>query len=1090
MDRLTSKTQNSNVNIVLSNTYLSGFYKIINKIEKQLRENPNDNIILVVPDKFSLNAEQIFMERTGLSSVFNVWLTTFSRLISKVVSTDENNFTLLSKNSGTMLVSKIILENIDKISTYKKIANSYNLAETMYNVINLLKSSGVTPNELKQNFNTSNFGLKIKDIYLVYSEYEKYMKSCADVITRLDIFNNKVKFDNYIKSSHIYFANFDSFTNVQLNSLANLAKHSKSFTISLCANTLQNNSHIYDNTVFAKLKSYFDDYKLHSTIENISLSGTKLQNYLAKNLFAICREDFIEQKLETNCVKITECSNIQDEVRYVASKIKYLVLSKCYTFDDINVSVNNLGDYKQELQRVFEEFGFPYYLDSSRTILEHYFSRTVLKIADFVCGLKTISNAISIVDSPLFDIENSKKYDFQNYCQKYNVSNQEFYSVFNLEDSELCKNAEEIRNKIFEPIKNFEISLTYCKTEIDFKNELLIFLNVICAKQIINKISQTRDDLIEKNIDLEVYQKFENVLAEADAIVGTSQISMQSFFDMLKSCLSAVNLLTTPLKCDAIFVGDASKSTYYPRKILFVLGSTQSRMPEYSIDAGTLTDAEIAIFKANKNICPTIKEINKREKFKLFNLLLLPSDILELTYSTLINNQLEVKSEFVSALQKILTTNGRSLKIEKYELQELKIFDETDYKYPAFMVGTLKNAVKIAKGKFDNLRHILESQFDAILATESKKYLDSDKRFNITNIREKIFANNKTKISQIERYFRCPFLQFVDYGISPKENPKFEIKSVDVGNILHEVAQHYVEKYIKDGYQFKNEDGCKIFDMVIKMEKYKNFSKNAYSIKNLKDEALRFCAAIKNQILSSEFKPYFTEKKFENFEIGNNLTISGIVDRVDVFNQNNETTDSDNESQQYVRIIDYKTGKDKFSYEDIYYGIKLQLLVYTSAITKTLKSIAASAGYMPVKNSFNDFFDEEFSAYKIDGITLKNNGMILRLDKNLVDSAKSNIINVEFKKSGEYTANTEKYLLDYTEFLNLQKYAFDVINKAVEEILSSYINPKPYKTSASNPCAKCKYKSLCHYQIESSGFRKIETKNKAKIINIYNDRSK
>ena len=182
MDKMAGKNYNKNVNIVLSNTYLSGFYKVIDDIAEKIEKEPDSNIILVVPDKFSLNAEQIFMERTGLSSVFNVWLTTLSRLVNKVINESGKNFSVLSKNSGTMLVSKIILENIDKISTYKKIANNYSLAETMYNVINLLKSSGVKPEELKNNFSDKNFGLKIKDIYVVYSEYEKYMKNKVVII--------------------------------------------------------------------------------------------------------------------------------------------------------------------------------------------------------------------------------------------------------------------------------------------------------------------------------------------------------------------------------------------------------------------------------------------------------------------------------------------------------------------------------------------------------------------------------------------------------------------------------------------------------------------------------------------------------------------------------------------------------------------------------------------------------------------------------------------------------------------------------------------------------------------------------------------
>ena len=161
------EVNNKKTKIVLSNTYLSGFYHIVDEINKKIKQDTSKNIILIVPDKFSLNAEQIFMERTGLSSVFNVWPTTLSRLISKVIGNDEVGLNVLSKNSGTMLVSQIILKNAEKLKTYKKLSNNYSLAETMYKAINLLKSSGIRPEELKDNINDTNFGQKMQDLYVV-----------------------------------------------------------------------------------------------------------------------------------------------------------------------------------------------------------------------------------------------------------------------------------------------------------------------------------------------------------------------------------------------------------------------------------------------------------------------------------------------------------------------------------------------------------------------------------------------------------------------------------------------------------------------------------------------------------------------------------------------------------------------------------------------------------------------------------------------------------------------------------------------------------------------------------------------------------
>ena len=1050
--------------ILLSNTYLSGFFHVIDEIVEKIKKDKFQNIILVVPDKFSLNAEQIFMERTGLSSVFNVWTTTLSRLVSKIVAEDDKRFKLLSKNSGTMLVSQIILKNADNLKSYKKLSNNYSLAETMYNAINLLKSSGVRPDELKDNFDSTNFGLKMQDLYLIYSQYENEMKGKIDAITRLEIFDKKVKNSEYIRESEIYFAMFDSFTNVQMQSIANLAKYAKKITVSLCANTLEANSYIYDNTVFAKLKATFDDFHVKYEIQNITQRESQRQNFLAKNLFAINQN----KKFETKDIKLVECDSTGEEVRYVASKIKYMILEKGYNFDDINVAVNGIDDYMLDIKKIFAEFDLPFYIDESRTVLDHYFCNTLFRIAKFVCGEKTKINVVSIANSPIFDIEKEKRYDFENFCTKYNISGDEFYKNFEIKD-ELCKNANDVREKIFDDIKHFEEELNKAEGVSQLKNTLLEYLQQIKAKEMIENFANNQLDIVQKNIDLEVYEKFLKVLDDADNLTD-EKMDKQFFFDMLKSGLSGANLLTTPLRCDAVFVGDASQSTYYPRKILFVLGSSQGRMPRYRDDYGTITDSEIDVFKSNKKISPTIRELNKREKFKLFCLILSATDKLEVTCSTLINGSIQHKSEFVEAIENIITESGKQIEIYKYANRELEIFDETNSQMSAYIVGTTKNAIKIAKGKKDSLRLILEKYFEEILEKESKKYLDSISRFELQNSKDILFPNSKTKVSQIERYFRCPFLEYIDYGLSPKENQKFELKSVDIGNILHRVAELFVKRYIANDNKF--DDNTKktvglIFDEVISSKEYKNFAKNTYAIKSLKDEAMRFCEVLKHQILSSDFKPRYAEKKFENYNLSHDLKITGIVDRVDTEAQRN-----------LVRIVDYKTGKDKFSFQDIYYGIKLQLVVYMKVVSDILSLNPVGAMYMPIKNKFGDLFDDEYSSYMLDGIMLDDDGVIKRLDKGLLTNNKSNIIHVEYKSDGSLTENSKKYILSQSEFVQLQKYAFEVIDKAVDEMLSGYIEPKPYKKGEDSPCKSCKYKALCHFELEKNGYRKVDTKTK------------
>ena len=78
--------------IVVSNTYLSSFEKVVFDAISLSKKDKFANIILVVPDKFSLNAEQLLFAQTQNQSFFNIWTTTLSRLVGKVLQNEDKNY--------------------------------------------------------------------------------------------------------------------------------------------------------------------------------------------------------------------------------------------------------------------------------------------------------------------------------------------------------------------------------------------------------------------------------------------------------------------------------------------------------------------------------------------------------------------------------------------------------------------------------------------------------------------------------------------------------------------------------------------------------------------------------------------------------------------------------------------------------------------------------------------------------------------------------------------------------------------------------------------------------------------------------------
>jgi len=212
-------------------------------------------------------------------------------------------------------------------------------------------------------------------------------------------------------------------------------------------------------------------------------------------------------------------------------------------------------------------------------------------------------------------------------------------------------------------------------------------------------------------------------------------------------------------------------------------------------------------------------------------------------------------------------------------------------------------------------------------ATQEKYIKSAEKLF---------FADGFTKATEVERFFMCPFLHFVEYGLKLKENETSKVRPVDIGNILHSIVEEFAKfqrgknldkKQISDFATFT-------FEKIISQKQFEHLLlgvSNKALAKGLCREAERICQAINFQNQNSKYKISFVEQSFGTnfakmpeiavYKSDRKLLLRGKIDRVDTFDTK-------------FRIIDYKTGKGKseFNMLDLYMGKKLQLYIYLYAL--------------------------------------------------------------------------------------------------------------------------------------------------------------
>ena len=246
------------------------------------------------------------------------------------------------------------------------------------------------------------------------------------------------------------------------------------------------------------------------------------------------------------------------------------------------------------------------------------------------------------------------------------------------------------------------------------------------------------------------------------------------------------------------------------------------------------------------------------------------------------------------------------------------------------------------------------------------------------------------------------------------------------------------------------------------------------------------CYAFNEQAKHSSFQTAETELSFNISlkELGNNelnIEFYGKVDRLDEFGK-------------HFRIVDYKTGAEKFNTYNLYYGKKIQLHLYAYALQKKRNQLACGVFYSPIKDDYvkevNETVKQDF--YKFDGVLIDDPNLALAQDDTLcLEKLKSDFIPVKFLKSplekyGEYQFDSNSKVVTKEEFQSQLHYALLVFSQAIQEIKEGNIEPSPFKDGTMLPCDYCPFSVACGYD-EQKGNSCREFNKKLKFDEIFKE---
>jgi len=1103
---------------------------IYDDINFHIKKQTGKNLILIVPEQMTYQAEYEIIDRFKNDGIMDVQILSFKRLAYKVFEEVGGLKVQEINNYGKiMLLKQTFEENIKELQVFKKASKQDGFLREFEQLIKELKQNCVSmefiENINKYKIDNELLKRKLTDIIKIYNEInQKTEDRFYDEEDKMDLFISAIEKSKYIKDSIIWIDGFDSFYGQRYKVINNLVKYSNEVSISLnmdvdCLKSLE------DCEDWESFKTTYDTYKIITEeigeeVKVIPIKGcenAKLEiQALEKNLFTVKEEQYLEK---TENINIFSSMNPYTETEKTAFKIISLVRDYGYRWRDISIAVGDIDSYVNNIKKVFTQFEIPYFLDAKRDIMDNPFTKYILSIMDmFIWNFKH-DNVFEYLKAGFSTINYNETSKLENFALQYGIEGNKWFRDFKFK----AKNIgyyNELRKKI---------SYDFNKERKEFQNlsnalDITMFLfNFIKKHKVQEKIEKQvevfkKTGLYEKSSEhAQVWNSVIELFDQITLVGADIEMTPKEYRKMIEAGFREVKISIIPPTLDKIAIGGMDRISFGKSRALFIMGANEGKLESKSNEKGLLLDDERDVLvKSGMKLISSSSFATYKEKHTLYKVFTSPTDKIFVSFS-------------------LGTIEGRPMQASLYVDKLKQIFplvkEETDLSCMD-EINFISNAKGTVEQVVLNLRDYIEGRMINDIWKDAYSWYEKNHVDTFDVITRGITYDNKADkiqrefidkiyktpismtVSKIENFAECPFKYFMETVVKPEPRYVQKVEFYDLGNIYHRAVEEFTNEISLKKIDINNFDKIDIYNLsqmctekVLLEKEQENTAleaneRNKYMKNKIKRLVNRAAYTIIEQLKRGNFRPEFTELKIGNSSDGNfispveikisdeySIYLQGRIDRIDTMKKDDKA---------YINIIDYKSSQKDIDLSDAVQGLQLQLLVYLSSIMKNggkiikTKPEIGGAYYFCIDDPLVDgdnlsgkcVEDEIFNKLSLKGYVLEELDVIYNMDNQIEEAKTSDIIPVAFNKGGDIKKTSKT--LSKEEYKAVLNKTDDVTREISKRILDGEIEIKPYKKDSGGkiPCTYCEYGSVCQFDVSIHGnnYRKITKQSKEEIL--------
>ena len=828
--------------------------------EKFIYEQLEGETLVIVPDQYTLIAEEQAMHYLKTACLLNVEILGMNRLGLKMLQEQGvENVRVLDQYERFMILARIIRKHRERLEVFRLSSDKRDFVDMVNDFISDFKQQDCRMEDLQEIIQDPGtdelLRKKLTEIAEILEEYESLIQGkYKDVADYAEFYTQAMAKSQALRSKNVWVYGFDSLTPKFTDTLMTLAGVAQSVSVMVNCSDFGLDE-IMTGSLYREAEARGIPVSAESLQEPVmerSETIRRMEKDLFSNYSGTSKEN---SEFDPKDLTLVECSTMYSEAESAAVYI-YGLLHQGYSMKDISIICNDTEVMQPIVERTFREYGLPLFRDARRSVRDSQAVGFVMSLLDICVNGYRRNTLMTLLKSGLAGMDEERIWNLENYAVNYDIKGSMWgkpfrYGSFEYDPEEFAQ-LEESRIEAIQPIQELLNLTKETETVGDFVEGFYNYLNDTWHfLEQIQSIQQEQSDrglLEEAQWTVQCCNAVVHILECVRNLMGEEPLDMKEFLELYSVGILNTEVGMIPPAQDGLSIGTMIRSRIAAPRAVVVLSATEGTLPATPGDGGLFSVDEKTLFRNHDFPLGRLDDLQLlEENAAMYRMVSQPTEKLYVSYSMSDGEGADKKpSTLVQALrdlfpklkvQKDVLSQGFNQNLVQSPAEAIRHMMNHYKERPADqMLETVQEQMKTASmgseksetdgAGMEQMGTEKEEPFseDDYLAEGVLRWYEKHQPVKLKELTQAGLNENEAEplsrdtakrlynrggdfvfsASKLEQFNHCPFKHFVLHGLKAEEQREFHSTGREIGDVYHECIMRVSRRLVEQG--ILNED--------------------------------------------------------------------------------------------------------------------------------------------------------------------------------------------------------------------------------------------------------------------------------------------